>query len=489
MNDRDFFLRSRNDPRFWNRVVYGDFERPWGRQWEIWESVAKYRKTTVRAGHGVGKSHIAGRIVPWFLTNFRPAVVFTTAPTSRQVERVLWGEIRRQWKAAKIDLGGRVYDGKPQIIIDDDWYALGFTTRKRAATEDLGSLFQGFHALHVLFIIDEAAACDREVWDAAEAVCTTEHSRILAIGNPTDANSEFARTFKTPGPDSPGGWNKIKISVLDSPNFTQGRIVIPKLTSPVWVEDKKISWGESSPMFLCKVLAEFPEMGTDTLIPLPFIERALERYRTWKTGTEEERTAIEALAPDDGRHLGVDCAREGDDMTVGYSIEGAIAERVLRLPKSKVDETVGAIGRMNSDIGFKDITVEQDPTGAAVLDFLRAHGHREIYGELPGGTPHDKSKFFNRKAELAFKLRERFVDAENIALDNEDAGAQLSQYKFKLTTHAGYEVFRLEPKAEMKKRIGRSPDDGDALFYANARVGATEGRADSTPSAVANENW
>jgi hypothetical protein len=243
------------------------------------------------------------------------------------------------------------------------------------------------------------------------------------------------------------------------------------MTSFDWPEDRRITWGAESPMYISKVLAEFPEMGTNTLIPLPFIDKALERYRQWKTGTADEKAAIEALSQDQRRHLGVDCAREGDDMTIGYSLKGAILERALRLAMSPVDQTVGEIGRMITDEHYDDVTIEEDPTGGGVIDILRANGHRTIFGEMPGGTPTDEMTYYNRKAELAFKLRERFVDAGNIALDDEDTGAQLSNYKYKVTTFRGHEVYQLEKKGDMKRRIGRSPDDGDAAIYANARVG------------------
>ena len=486
---KDFFNRVKYDIRYWNEVVFGDFELPWDRQWDIWESVVKYRKTVCRAGKGVGKSHIAGgRIVPWFLTTFYPSVVFTTAPTGRQVERVLWGEIRRHWKRAKVDLGGRVYEGKPLLFIDDDWYAMGFTTRKRVQGEDIGSLFQGFHSLHVLFIIDEAAAVEPDVWDMAEAVCTTEHSRILAIGNPTDANSEFAKKFKSPAPEDPGGWNKIKISVLDSPNLTAGRTVIPKLTSAEWVEDKKVSWGMGTPMWQANIEAEFPEMGIDTLIPLPFIEKALEKYRQWKSGTAEEREEIENLTKYRKKHLGVDTAREGDDLCVGYKLEGTIAERLFRLPKSKTDETVSRVGRAITDEHYDVVNIEQDPYGAAIIDMIRAQGH-QVNGILPGGTANEPQKYFHKKTELAFKLRERFIEAEDIALDCEDTGGQLANYKYIYTTKAGYDVYRLEPKKDMKKRIGRSPDDGDALIFANANIGIGRGQIATAPSIAAQADW
>jgi len=458
----DFFKRSRHDPRYWNDVVFGDFEKPWDKQFEIWESVAKYPKTAVKACHSSGKSHVAGgRIVPWFLSNFYPSAVFTTAPTARQVDHVLWGEIRRHWERSLIDIGGKIYDGTAKIFIDHDWYALGFTTRKRAQGEDLGTLFQGFHTLHVLFIIDEAAAVDREVWNAAESVCTNpELHRILAIGNATDGNSEFARKFRMPPPDKPGGWAKHSISAFDTPNFTEGRVVNPKLITPAWVEDKKITWGETSPMYEAKVEAKFPEMGTDALIPLSFIEKALEKYREWKAGDE----SILDIAPDKGRTLGVDCARYGDDMTVGYGLQGPILEREFRLPMSGADVRFATIDRLIRQKHFNRVNIEEDMLGGDTIDLLRAKGHQAIYGVNPAGVASDKTEFYDRKTELAWMLRGRFVEAQDIALDCEDTGGQLSNYKYKPTVKAGHSVLKLEPKDDMKKRLGRSPDDGDAAI-------------------------
>lgn len=463
---RDFFQRSQHDVEYWNEVVFGDFERPWKKQFDIWRSVARYPKTVVKACHSSGKSHVAGgRIVPWFLSTFYPSAVFTTAPTGRQVDHVLWGEIRRHWDRALVEIGGKVYDGKPKIFIDHDWYALGFTTRKRAQGEDLGTLFQGFHTLYVLFIIDEAAAVEPEVWDAAESVCTNpETSRILAIGNATDGNSEFARKFKTPAPDKPGGWAKHTINAFDTPNFTEGRIVNPKLLTPAWVEDKKITWGETSPMYQAKILAEFPEMGTDTLIPLKFIDLALERYKEYEAG---DKTVLE-LAPNKGRTMGVDCARYGDDMSVGYGLEGPLLERVFRMALSGADERVGRIGSLIREKHFDRVNIEEDAYGGDDIDHLRAQGFQNIFGVTPSGRAEDQTEFYDRKTELAWQLRGRFVEAQDIALDCEDTGGQLSNYKFKYTVKSGYNVKKLEPKDDMKKRLGRSPDDGDAAIYTMA---------------------
>ncbi|MGD9381435.1 MAG: DEAD/DEAH box helicase family protein, partial [Candidatus Thorarchaeota archaeon] len=246
---QDFILQSRHDPQYWNKVTFGTREQPWSKQWDIWNSVKDFRRTVVKAGRGIGKSFIAARIVIWFLFCYPGAMVITTAPTARQVEEILWKEIRTQYKLTKYDLGGKLYDGTSQLKIDDDWKAIGFTTQK--GQKDVSHTpMSGFHAEYVLIVIDEAADSGIDhIFDAAENIATSHYSRILAIGNPIDPTSEFAKCFEAPPGNQLGGWNKISISVLDSPNVKAGKIIYPRMTTLEWVESCKRKWGEASPMY------------------------------------------------------------------------------------------------------------------------------------------------------------------------------------------------------------------------------------------------
>ena len=38
------------------------------------------------------------------------------------------------------------------------------------------------------------------------------------------------------------------------------------LASPEWVEERKLRWGVTSPIYQAKVLGEFPDVSDDTLI-------------------------------------------------------------------------------------------------------------------------------------------------------------------------------------------------------------------------------
>src|SRR5581483_9153120 len=95
----------RRNPARFNRRVLG---RPayWWRQAQIAESVRDYPVTLVPAGNMVGKSFVAAGIVLDFLCHHPNCLVLCTAPSQVQLEEVLWKEVERAYKGARVPLGG-----------------------------------------------------------------------------------------------------------------------------------------------------------------------------------------------------------------------------------------------------------------------------------------------------------------------------------------------------------------------------------------------
>ena len=150
--DYDFIIRSQNEPRFWNQATFGKFEEPWSEQWKLWDSIQKNRKIVCKAGRGVGKSFLLARAAIWFLYAHPPATVLIVCPTFRQVNEVVFKEIRTQHRRAQYDLGGKLYEGKPELKLDDDWKILGFSTAK-SQMEISHTPLAGFHGENILFIM------------------------------------------------------------------------------------------------------------------------------------------------------------------------------------------------------------------------------------------------------------------------------------------------------------------------------------------------
>ena len=273
-------IRYLLDPALWCREVLG--VTPWQKQIEILESVRDNKVTAVKSCHAAGKSFVAASATLWFLYNHPRSVVITTAPTDRQVSGILWKEIRAAHQRAKVPLRGECLT--QELRLDTDWWAIGFT-----APEYTADKFQGFHAEYILVIADEASGISEDIFEAIDGVLTSDQSRLLMIGNPTNPAGRFHKEFA--GTDAA----RITIDAFNTPNFTRygiteqdilsgtwqekitGPLPAPYLVTPGWVSDRAKRWGIESPLYKARVLAEFPVSSADTLISLHLIEAAVER--------------------------------------------------------------------------------------------------------------------------------------------------------------------------------------------------------------------
>lgn len=427
----------------------------WSKQREIADSVRTNRRTAVRSCHDSGKSFVASVIAAWWIDTHPPgeAFVVSTAPTYPQVHAILWEEIRARHKKTG-RLPGRVLQSDDWKL--DDGTLVGYG-RKPADTDVYG--FQGIHRRYVLVILDEACGISEQLWTAVDTVTTNTDSRILAIGNPDDPNSEFRRVCK-PG----SGWNVIGISAFDTPNFTGEPVpepVRPLLLDTDWVEDKKLRWGVESPRYTSKVLGEFPEIGEDTLIAPSLIEAAQQR-------------SLEATAD---RRFGVDVARFGTDRTIIVRALGPVARVVGSYAKQATTETTGrviAAVRASDTVGGYTIRVDGVGVGGGVVDQLDEAGW-PVLDMQAGQAPLDRERFKNARAEWFWGLRERF-ESGDIDLDpaDDETAAQLGAIRYKYTSRGQVQI---ESKDDMRKRGMPSPDRADGLMLAygfvDPRIGET----------------
>lgn len=173
------------DPAGFVRDYLGEFI--WSKQQEVMEAVRDHRLVAVRSCHGIGKSRTASRIVHWWGSVHPPedTRIITTAPTFRQVRSVLWQEIRT------------AADKLPGRLLQLEWQVGGRLVAQGVKPDDNApDAFQGVHAKHLLVVLDEANGIPPALWRAAISLMTSEHSRILAIGNPDDPSGKFAEVSR-----------------------------------------------------------------------------------------------------------------------------------------------------------------------------------------------------------------------------------------------------------------------------------------------------
>ena len=466
-------------PPFFNEWVLG--ASFWSKQEEIILSVRDNRYTTVRACHDVGKTYVAARTALWFLYAHPQSIVVTTAPTMRQVENLLWRELRAAHDASKQPLGGEPL--KTRLDISPDWYAIG------ASSGDPDKL-QGFHAAsgHILIIVDEAAGVNEDAFEAIEGMMTSEHARMLMIGNPTSDAGSFRESHHS--------WtyaNKIHISVFDTPNFKNNgirnlkdlrevnldvvEIVNPYLVSPRWAFEKIDTWGEDSPMFQARVLGNFPSQSTNTVIPLNYIELAYE--------PEFRKKMKEKGGP---LYLGVDPARFGNDETViTPRYGGYIPEQEISF-KEDTQATAGRVKQYNVPRPVF-IGIDVDGLGGGVYDKLhddKITGIAEIHNGGKALSDDTGLTFANLASQLWWRAREKFIAGELAIPKDDKLIMQLSTRRYKFTGKG----LAVESKDDWKKRYkGKSPDRADSLIYSLADIIGVESnvRATTTKKSTASK--
>lgn len=459
-DDRRTALRKRlaADPVFFVRKCLG--RDPWEAQERILHSVLEYPRTAVRSCHGVGKSYTAALTILWFLFS-RRSIVLSTAPTWRQVEKLIWKEVRSAYRKSLVPLGGNLMPKSPEIQIQqDEWYAAGLSTNEPER-------FQGFHEEHILVVVDEAAGVTEEIFEAIEGVLTSQGARLLLLGNPTAIGGTFYKAFREPG------WSTIRISAFDTPNFTAFDITEedlasgeweakigtldlpnPKLITPSWAADKYRRWGPESPPYQARVLGDFPEQGEDTLIPLAWIEAAMERWKDMPEGRPVE--------------IGVDVARFGSDKTV-IAVRAGWKVLPLEAHSGKdTMETTGLVVRAKSRHGAGAMHVDEIGIGSAVVDRLAELGHKGT-GVNVAEAATDPERFANLRSELWWTMRDRLdpnskLNPNPVGLPEDDELlADLACMTYRFDSKGRIQV---ESKEDIKKRLGRSPDRGDAVVLA-----------------------
>lgn len=467
--ERRTLHKGRTDPVWWVRTALGI--EPWRVQQEVLESVRDHRRTAVRSCHAIGKSTVAACAVLWFVCNFSPCLVLTTATSHRQVRGILWREIRRLHRDAKMKLGGR--PTQTELTFGEDWYAWGFTAPEYDATK-----FQGFHSPNIMVVVDEAAGVQPLVYEGLDSAMSSGHARMLEIGNPTRKEGDFGKAFDTKDV------SKFVVSAFDSPNFTKfgvtlddirhntwrakqadGELPYPFLISPEWVYERWIRWcggrisGEDDPRWQGRVMAEFPDTSDDALIPMHWLDLAVERWHDLEEEEAWRRT----------ERIGVDVARLGPDTTVSSRGPREQGVRLMqRAPKSDTMQTAGWVLFLLSEspeFAVEEVRIDGDGLGAGVYDRCNEQQPRlmvEMRGGMRAANP---ERFANARSEWCWQVREALDPAgENpIALPPDDnLASQASQIKWKLNSRGQVQV---ESKEDMRKRGLGSPDEFDSVVY------------------------
>ena len=285
----DSMIAYRQDPiGFMTNILSLNPDYIWSKMVVMAEGIRDHQLVAIRAGHSVSKTFTMGRVVPWLKICFQPSTIITTAPGDKLVKNQLWREIHAAYAGSKVPLGGKMHtlnwDVKPSPEILNQlspeqkelWeknFAIGFSTSPDTAT-DHATKMHGWHNEWVFVIADEACGIMPQIWNTImEALIIDEQCKFIAIGNPTDPESDFARVCYSSDPEknegsepyiSDEGWYVITVAATDTPNYIEGRRVVPGLAGREFVERIMKKYGEDGDGTRYRVKGLFPKYKEGT---------------------------------------------------------------------------------------------------------------------------------------------------------------------------------------------------------------------------------
>jgi hypothetical protein len=426
-----------------------------GYQGEVLDALPVQRRVAVRGPHGLGKSFMGAVLVNWFATTRDLAgldwKIITTASAWRHLEVYLWPEIHK-W-AGRIDfetLGRSPYNPRTELLDLRLKLTHGAAT---AVASNQPERIEGAHADELLYLLDEAKIVPPDTWDSIEGA-------FSGAGSDTTANA-YAFAMSTPGPPSgrfydihrraPGyeDWWTRHVTLTEA--IDSGRI------SRQWADQRLLQWGPDSAIYHNRVLGEFHASDEDSVIPLAWLEAAIERWHVWDR----------AGRPSPGGPLwtGVDVGRGGDESILATRDGWAIT-----LKGNRRKDTMATVGLVQSEPGRAIVDVIG--VGAGVFDRLREMNARPMAytgsGKTPARDRTGKLGFANVRSAAYWNLRELLDPAFDpvLALPPDDLMiSDLTTPTWAVTTGVPPKI-QVETKDKVVDRLGRSPDRGDAIAMA-----------------------
>ena len=401
-------------------------ERPYDKQEAILRAVARRRRVSVVGCNGSGKDWAAARVVLWWMHSRSPVKALVTGPTTRQVDEIVWREIKYAYSGASGKLPGRMYRAS-RYEIDDQSFAIGFAS-------DSAYNLQGFHSPSLLVVVTEAHAVGV---DEMNAIRRLNPKRLLMTGNPFAKPGDFYDSHHS----KRDLYRTIQISAFDTPNVKRGRRSAPGMVTRQDIADRKTEWGEDSPLYVGGVLGRFPDNRDDVVVPLFHATEAARRD----------------LRPDGPVILGCDVARFGHDKTVVVRRQGPVARIVWRVRGHDTMRTVGYLKAYCDTQDVDVVVIDESGVGGGVVDRLRElrPGRARLVPFL-GGKKAESDRYANRITEVWWRMREQYLEGE---MDTEEDDALIGQVSSRTHKMDGRGKIVLQSKSELPK----SPDEADAL--------------------------
>lgn len=445
--------RWREHPVLMVREEFGTEPDPW--QIEVLEAFPHNARQIMKACKGPGKTTVLAWLGLNFLATRPHPRINATSITGANLDNGLWPEFAKWMNRSEFFRNTFLWT-KTAILhrqYPATWWARARTWPKKASAEEQAHAMAGLHEDYAMWLLDEIGGYPQSIMVTAEAVLLSGiETKVVGAGNPTHTTGPLYRactvdrhlwhvTTITGDPDNPKAW-------VHSPRVNKS--IGGRPTPADHAREQIKQYGRDNPWVKVNILGEFPPASINALLGVEEVELAMQRRLPADVYQHQQK------------RLGVDVARFGDDRTVIFPRQGLASFRPVILRQAKTTDIAARV-MMASNRWGAELTLVDDTGhwGHGVIDNLTTANFAAV-GINYAGKALDP-RFKNRRAEFYVK--------GSTAIRNGAALPFLPEMVPELTEITYSFVngqFILEEKAQLKERIGISPDLADAYMQTYA---------------------
>ena len=395
------------------------------------------------SGHEVGKSCLSAWLI-LFLHFTRPrSKGMVTAVTRSQLRGVTWAETEKWFRMnPAFNKFSEFSKAANNLRLSNRENPSGWTVRALTVEPHNAEAFQGQHAhgSTPFVLMDEASGIDDSIFETAKHGTRSGEGHLHLFGNMTQPSGFFQRSHYS-DKDLFITRNVCRTKVF--PGNEQDRIEI-----------KKYGWD-----------SDYVRVRIRGLPP----KLAATQYISWDAIDNAKSLGLSAQ-DDDPLIFGIDPAGEGGDSAVLFPVKGPVAEPpgcpICTWETKHVPSLEKLISEKIEQYNPHVVFVDKTGMGIGVYQHLQEIWKGKIKG-INFSQKVEQLGFPNERSYMYGRLKKKIEDGELQLPDNMKLRDELGAISYTITPTGD---MLLDPKKEIKKRLGRSPDLADALALTQARI-------------------